>query len=331
MGPRRAASVFLIFSVLAILFVSFTSFPISRRLRHQASRAMVRAEMQLSTWRGNPPRLASVTGQLDQAGAEVQALDSHSGWAALSDRDGRFTLPDLLWYPGARYDLLISTDYDSARFARVSSASALPPDGVVQAGSITPAGDPVSLRGQPGVSSYSREPYDRQNRDYYLDLYGRLTAGKKSDEQKVDAVNQFVGTKLNYEQTGWDLGSPRRVIEQGSQWCGHLAIAMATITVSAYPTRIIHLMDTSAPPNTHAVVEVFYGGGWHLYDPTFGVRFLDENGQVASYKQLRLNPALVSMDAYAAYQRLYPGANSLSWMPGAYSSGYHHFFLIEFR
>jgi len=292
---------------------------------------LVRAEIQFNKWRGEPPQLASLSGQTDQPGVQVQALDSNSGWAALSDKDGRFRLPDVLWYPGATYDVLVSADYETASFARVSTTSSLPADGVFESGRLTPAGNPVSLLDQPGVNSYSREPYDYKNREYYVDLYDRLTAGRDSDEQKLDAVNAFVGTRLNYEQTGKDLVSARRVIEQGSQWCGHLAIAMATIIVTGYPARILHLMDASTPPNTHAVVEVYYGGDWHLYDPTFGVRFLDETGKVASYRKLRLNPALVSLNEYDNYRRLYPKANSLNWMPGAYSSGYHHLFLMEFR
>src|SRR5262249_61510916 len=152
-------------------------------------------------------------------------------------------------------------------------------------------------------------------REFYVDLDDGLTAGRDSDEQKLDAVNAFVGTRLNYEQTGKDLVSARRVIEQGSQWCGHLAIAMATIIVTGYPARILHLMDASTPPNTHAVVEVYYVGDWHLYDPTFGVRFLDETGQVASYRRLRLNPALISMGACDKYRRLCPKAESLCSMP----------------
>jgi hypothetical protein len=287
--------------------------------------------MQLSKWRGSPPRLAALAGQLDQVGAEVQALDSRSGWASLSDGDGRFTLPDVLWYPGASYDILISTDFDSGQFARLYTTSELPSNGVFEAGRLNPVGSRVILIDQPGVNSYSREPYDFKNREYYVDLYHSLTAGKESDQQKAEAVNQFIGTRLNYQETGRDLGSARRVIERGSQWCGHLAIAMATLMVSEYRTRILNLMDGQRPPNTHVVVEVYYGGDWHLYDPTFGVRFLDQSGRVASYKTLRLNPGLVSEDAYANYRRLYPKADSLGWMPGIYSSGYHHFFLIEFR
>ena len=332
MSSRRTASVFLMGGVVTpILFLSLSPFPVSSRLRHQAKRTLIRAEIQVSKWRGNPPRLASVAGQLEMAGAEVQALDSRSGWAALSDRDGRFTLPDVIWYPGASYDILVSTDYDKGTFASVSTSSTLPPDGVFQAGKVTPIGNPVSLMGQPGVNSYNREPYDSKNRDYYVNLYEKLTAGKESDEQKVDAVNEFIGTKLNYDESGTELGAPRRVIERGSQWCGHLAVAMATIVVSGYPTRILHLRDVKTPPNPPAVVEVFYQRDWHLYDPTFAVRFLDENGQVASYRKLRLNPGLIPPDALADYRRRYPKADPVTWMPGVYSSGYHHFYTIEFH
>jgi hypothetical protein len=329
--PRRAASIFLAFVVCAVLFVSFTPFAVSRRLRHRSKLAIAKAEILFNKWRGNPPRLVSIAGQVDQPGAEVQALDSRSGWAAMSDQNGRFVLPDVLWYPGASYDILLSTDYDNGKFARISTSSTLPESSVIQAGLLVPASDTVSLTGQPGVNSFSREPYDYRNRDYYVDLYHKLTDGKQSDEQKVQAVNEFVGTRLNYEQTGKELGSARRVIEQGSQWCGHLAVAMATIIVTGYPARIIHLMDTSVPPKTHALVEVYYGGDWHLYDPTFGVRFMDEAGRVASYRTLRLNPGLVLDSAYDSYRRLYPAADSVTWMPEIYRSGYHHFFLIEFK
>ena len=318
-------------AVLAGLFISFTPFAISRRLRHQSKLAIVHAEIVLSKWRGHPARLVSIVGQVDRPGVEVQALDSRSGWAGMSDENGRFVLPDVLWFPGASYDIVVSPDYDNGSVARISTSSTPPDDGVIQAGRIAPAGKSVSLTGQPGVNSYSRERYDSQNRDYYVDLYHKLTDGKESDEQKMEAVNEFIGTRLNYEQTGKELGSARRVIEHGSEWCGHLAVAMATIIVTAYPARIIHLMDTSLPPDTHALVEVYYGGDWHLYDPTFGVRFQDESGRVASYRSLRLNPALVLDSAYDNYRRQYPAADSVNWMPEIYRSGYHHFFLIDFK
>jgi hypothetical protein len=329
-NARRTAKVSVVAGVLALVFVCVSPSVTGRRLRHRLHRYFIAAEIQLSKWRGSPPRLASVSGQVELPGAEVQALDSRSGWASLSDPEGRFTLPGVVWYPGAGYDILISSDYEEGRFARVSTSSTLPPDGVFQAGRLNPAGALVSLIRQPGVNSYSSEPYDQKNRDYYVDLYQRLTADKESDDDKVNAVNKFIGTRLNYEQTGKDLGSARRVIDEGSEFCGHLVVAMATIIVTGYRARILHLMDTSVPPNTHAVVEVFYAGDWHLYDPTFGTRFLDEKGQVASYKTLRLNPSLVSAEAFSEYRRLYPKSDSVGFMPAIYSSGYHHFSLIDF-
>ena len=49
---------------------------------------------------------------------------------------------------------------------------------------------------------------------------------------------------------------------------------------------------------THVVVEVYYGDGWQLFDPTYGVEFRDSRGEVASYREIRLNPALIVNTAF---------------------------------
>ena len=46
----------------------------------------------------------------------------------------------------------------------------------------------------------------------------------------------------------WDLGSPKRVLEKGSQYCGHLSEAMATVLSAAFevqmPSAVVeHLYD----------------------------------------------------------------------------------------
>ena len=61
--------------------------------------------------------------------------------------------------------------------------------------------------------------------------------------------------------------------------------AMETlIAIGGYRTRWVNVIDGKKPLGTHAVVEVFYDEGWHLYDPTFGVKFQRKDGQVASYR-----------------------------------------------
>jgi hypothetical protein len=105
---------------------------------------------------------------------------------------------------------------------------------------------------------------------------------------------------------------------------------MATILAVAYPVRVINLRDGADPPNTHVVVEVFYGGDWHLYDPTFGVKFKNKEGRVVSYKELKLNPDLISPDLFSTFQHKYPKI-SLDWLVGVYTSGHHHFYYEWYR
>jgi hypothetical protein len=105
---------------------------------------------------------------------------------------------------------------------------------------------------------------------------------------------------------------------------------MATVLAVAYPVRVINLRDEAAPPNTHVVVEVFYKGDWHLYDPTFGVKFKNIEGRIVSLKELRLNPGLISLGLFSAYRQKYPNA-SLDSLVGVYTSGHHHFYYLAFR
>ena len=98
---------------------------------------------------------------------------------------------------------------------------------------------------------------------------------------------------------------------------------MAAITEAGnYPTRTVHLSDRPEHVQTHVVVEVYYGDQWHLYDPTFGVSFLDKQGAVASYKQIRLDPSLVTPETFRG-MAAETVRGIMEWMPKAFGSGLH--------
>jgi hypothetical protein len=298
---------------------------------HTLKRATARAEMWIGELRGQPARLVSVRGTTGIAGAQVVALDSPSGWASLCDSEGRFVLPDVRWYPGAELDLIVTSDGKRGWAVRLGMPGLGPSDRTIDFGLLPmESASEVDLSATPGVTSTSYERYDVANDDYYRRLFQELTAGLGTDEEKVAAVNDYVFEKLNYDQTQWELGTPRRVLEGGSQFCGHLSAAMATILSLEYETRIIHLSDGATPPNTHAVVEVYYGGGWHLYDPTFGTTFPDRQGRVASYRTLRLDPDLVAPARFERFRRRYPNV-STSTLRGEYASGFHHVYEVAFE
>ena len=323
----------ILLSALIVSAIGFASLK-SAALRHLIHKIIVKTEMKISAWRGFEPHLASISGESGLSGARVQALDSRSGWATLCDREGKFILPDVMWYPGASYDLIVSTDDRKGKRIRVSAPSnsaSLPSPGIMDVGTLaSQEGREIDLPGLRGDTSISYEAFDLQNRDYYRRLYDDLTAGIRRDEDKIEAINNYVAQKLNYEETQWELGSPRRILERGSQYCGHLATTMATMLAGSYPARVIHLSDGAARPTTHAVVEVFYSMKWHLYDPTFGVDFTDKDGRVVSYRELRLDPGMINQNAFVKFRSKYPRI-SLKWMPSVYSSGYHHLYYLSFR
>jgi hypothetical protein len=320
--------------ILLLLLISgplVPGLPWSSYCRHKLKKIIVGVEIKLSKLRGYETGLVSIAGETDAPGARVQAIDSLSGWATICDGEGKFILPDLLWYPGAAYELVVSTDEDTGKVIEVYAPSTLPPSGLITAGKVILKGrQDVCLAGLPGDNSYTYEYFDLQNRDYYRRIFDELTVGRWTDDEKVEAVNDYVATRLNYRETQWELGSPRRILEQGSQYCGHLSTTMATILAVAFPIRIIHLTDGATPPNTHAVVEVFYEGKWHLYDPTFGVKFKDKDGRVVSYKELRLDPSLMTIDLFSPFRRKYPKVR-LNSLPGIYSSGHHHFYYLAYK
>ena len=328
---KRISASLLALPLCVTLALLLPGLPWSDAARHKLKKIIVKTNITLNRWRGHEPRLASIVGEIDMPGATVLALDSRSGWATLCDLQGRFTLPDVLWYPDATYELVVSTDETTGKLITVSAPPVFPSGGEINVGRVLlNEARNVDFRRLPGNNSYSYEGFDVENRDYYRKVFDDLTGGETCDAEKVDAVNNYVATRLNYNMTQWDQGSPRRILEHGSQYCGHLSSTMATILAVAFPIRIIHLKDLSLPPRTHAVVEVFYDQSWHLYDPTFGVKFENKHGKVASYKEVTLSPELISVDLFSAFRTRYPKVR-LDALAGIYGSGHHHFYYLAYK
>jgi len=315
---------------LFLLVLFFPGSPWARRIRHSIKRIAISDELKLARWRGHEPRLVSITGQLNAPGLQVQALDSRSGWAALTGGDGKFVVRDVMWYPGASYELVISADEIKGRLIKVRAPETFPVNGVFSVGDLEASGAAeVDLDSLMGVNAITIKDFDFENGDYYKELFDSLTAGKQSDEEKIGAINDFVASKLNYEETRVELGSPRLVLERGSEYCGHLSAAMETLLASGgYRTRAVNVIDDKDPPGTHMVVEVFYDGGWHLYDPTFGVRFHNKDGQVASYKEVRLDTSLITESLFEKFNAGFR-RHLMELLPSAYGTGYHHFYYFK--
>ena len=313
---------------LGLLFLP--GLPWSARARHTLHRALIKAEIVLARWRGHEPRLVSLSGKIDVPGAQVEALDSRSGWATLADKDGRFTLPDEMWYPRASYDLVISSDHEHGEIIKVTAPEKLPDSGVIDLGQLhVDPSHALNLDALPGITSVTFANYDEANRPFYQELFDKLTANQASDTDKLNAIQNYMRTKRNFEETQREVDSPRQVLERGSQYCGLLSTAMATLLATGhYQVHTIDLRDNQAAPLTHVIVEVYYDNAWHLYDPTYGVTFLNKAGNVESYRDVRLEPSIITPELLAGFpsQRR---PNILALLSGVYNSGYHHYYYFK--
>ena len=279
---------------------------------------------------GTEPQLVSFTGKVNIPGAEILVLDSASGYAGLSDENGFFTVPGLIWVPNFGYDLVISANGETGKLIRITPLDSFQMEGTVQFGLLDPSGGrEILLRNYPGNNSDAFETLDEVNHTFYQNLFEELTEGQTTDEQKVSSVNSFMSTKLNYEDTQTEMHSPWYVIENGSRYCGHTCSGMAAILeAGGIKTRRIDIADGAPKPHTHVVLEAFYDGGWHLFDPTFGVKFRNKEGKVAGYGELRLDTNLIKYELFSSFHEKYPKVR-FDWMKDAYGTGYHLYYYYK--
>jgi hypothetical protein len=253
-------------------------------------------------------------------GIEVTAVESISGYGSLTDGHAGFTLPHLLWYPGATYTLMVNEDVYTAWKIEVYAPSTYPITGVITVGELR-FEEATLLRDKEPIVRFLR--YDRENTEYYKELFEKLARQVRTDHEIVRSICQFVATRRNPDEDPWGFKSARQIIERGAPHCSNFGFAMSAITTAGgYPTRTVHASDGPEHRQTHLAVEVFYEDDWHLYDPTYGIYFVDETGDVASYRELRLDPSLINLSALQHIDHEV-ARGLLEWMPAVYASGLH--------
>lgn len=91
--------------------------------------------------------------------------------------------------------------------------------------------------------------------------------------------------------------------------CLHAERVFATIVHAfGFDVRDVgfNYTDWTGVPGAHSAAEVFYDGGWHFFDPTFGVFYQDASGTVMSIAAARAGTPTAMKDA-AAFVNLVEG------------------------
>ena len=94
--------------------------------------------------------------------------------------------------------------------------------------------------------------------------------------------------------------------------CSHAAVTFAAI-VEALGLRVrsvnFNYVDPGPNPTSdgHVAVEVFYDGGWHFFDPTFGAFWTTRGGSVISISEVRAGLGTLQKDV-AAFTNVFEDA-----------------------
>jgi hypothetical protein len=319
---------------LLVTLLLLPGLPWSARCHRTIQRTAMKVKLKLATWSGEKTGMIALSGRLTGngafaegiKGAQVIALESSSGYCAMSDGEGRFSLPHLFWYPDSTYHLVVIADLHHMKKLQVNGPATYPTDGIWEIGELRFDEGSAIAKSEVPIRNLK---YERENLDFYRELFYRITLNAQTDAQKIDAICKYVATKHNPSETRWVFNSARQILEGGAPHCSNLAFAMAAITAAGgYPTRTVHTSDTPQYTNIHTVAEVYYENGWHLYDPTYGIHFPNRQGRASGYKELRMNPALIKAEAFGGINAE-TTVGALAWMPATYRSGIFQFYQVD--
>lgn len=131
--------------------------------------------------------------------------------------------------------------------------------------------------------------------------HGRLVSQAAMD-YVVGHVSASAYGYLEVFGGGVPAATPDAVLAAQAGICGDSALTFAAIVKRfGFDVRSVQFYYTDPPPwstpDGHIAVEVFYDGGWHFFDPTFGTYWQDANEDVLSITDLRANGGTRVKDA----------------------------------
>jgi hypothetical protein len=280
---------------------------------------------------GVSPKEIIITGKTNIAGCLVSLVKPNSKWSVLADSEGHFKLPEITWYPGKIYYLKLSLEDNKSYQTEIFAPWEYPKSGNLDLGFIDLE---LTLKNQSlKLQPSNLIPFDTKNKKYYEQLYSSITTNICGEEEKIMALTKFVCQKrVAKKKVSIDIWTPRQLLEPSeafSYTCGELSSALAHLVyVGNFKINYIDMIldkDSAHKPYTHVVLEVYYQGKWHLYDPTFGTAYKNEKGEIASYQEIRLNPKILDNPI-----RLYSEAKlHTNWLHNLYSEGVHQKFAFN--
>jgi transglutaminase-like putative cysteine protease len=317
------------FIILLFLIKPFITIDFSKQ---KVNKVLASYQSKFARQIGVSSRQLKMTGKTNVPGTLITLVNPKSKWAVLTDNEGKFNLPDIDWYPGKSYFIRFRFDKEKTAEIETFAPWKYPENGSLDLGTI----DLLTLfKKNQREHTYMTVAFDSINQKYYQELYSKVTEGLKTEEEKAIALTKFVSQKrvkkkkpLSKVLTARQLLEPN---EPYSYTCGELSNALAHLAFAGdFKVRCIDMILNGNPgetPYTHVVVEIFYNQKWHLYDPNFGVAYRNQNGEIASYQEIRLDDKLLN-NSIKIYEM---AETSPKWLQDIYAEGVHQKFLVNIR
>lgn len=315
---RRTAAAAVIVALTVVLVATTTP----GRAVQRATRQTVRTLASVITGQPVDPTMVVLAGRGVEPHSRVDVVGSRSGLATFADADGRFLLPGIAWRPGQKYRIAVSPDGQTASISQVV-ASQIPSDrGVLDIGALPdPDGPAVALEEVSGLNSFAA--IDFHDDAYLAGVVRAVTVSAPTDAERVEALDAFVASL--YDPSALDRRSPHEAVACGSGRASDLNDALAALArVAGYRARLVDVGDPDHTGLTYPLVEVSYGGSWHVFDPATATRFVTDDGRVPSFAEAQRAPATVRLADQNV--RTYWDAE---WLRRLYASPLHRYRVVE--
>ena len=123
------------------------------------------------------------------------------------------------------------------------------------------------------------------------DIFPRGHKGFFTEEKAIEIL-RYTSSALELKNNG---GSATKILREGYAICGGLSHVFRILCRKVgIPSRYVGAFYLRPLMGSHAISEVYYGGRWHLLDPTFGLFFYskdryDKKGRIASFHDLTID------------------------------------------
>lgn len=130
----------------------------------------------------------------------------------------------------------------------------------------------------------------------YKVMVTKLTQGFKSDKEKALKLFYYVQTHLNKPDKVVIDKHPLNDLIRGIGWCGQQANTLITLARKAHIKGRLLFLKGYEKVQQHSVCDLYINGKYRIFDPYYGFIFLTDEGDIATYDDIKNRSAEIKTE-----------------------------------